>query len=154
MHKSTMPFLFVSLLLMLLPFGSSINILSNAMAFNIVPSMNNGDEKQNYMERYDKFYQDNSFRENYYNYHKQHHHNQQQVEQKQQQPMSFNKFNIPDNPYENDLIDMVNDYADKYNKQLDGNNNDPSRNGDGGTGDLTAMEKITKLKKQWLDQLS
>jgi DNA anti-recombination protein RmuC len=67
---------------MLLPFGTSINIISKAMAFNIVPSMNNDDE-QDYLQRYEKFYKDDSFREDYYNYHKQHHkhnHHQQQIE--------------------------------------------------------------------------
>ena len=147
MHMSTMPFLFVSSLLMLLPFDSSINILSNAMAFNMVPSINNGNEEQNYMQKYDKFYQDDSFRENYYNYHKQHHHNQQLS-------MGLNEYNIHDNPYKDNLIDMVNDYAEKYNYTSVGNNNDTPRNGDGETGDLTAMEKITKLKQQWLSQLS
>jgi hypothetical protein len=56
---------------MLLPIGTSMNIISKAMALNIVPSMNN--EKQDSLEKYAKFYNDNNFRENYYNYHKKHH---------------------------------------------------------------------------------
>jgi DNA anti-recombination protein RmuC len=82
MHKLIILFLLVGSLVMLLPFGTSINIISKAMAFNIVPSMNNDDE-QDYLQRYEKFYKDDSFREDYYNYHKQHHkhnHHQQQIE--------------------------------------------------------------------------
>ena len=65
---------------MLIPFGSSINIFLNAMALNMVPSMNN--YEQDLLKKYEKFYKDDSFREAYYNYHRQHHqqHNQQQIE--------------------------------------------------------------------------
>ena len=68
---------------MLLPFGTSINIISKTMAFNIVPSMNND---KDYLQRYEKFYKDDSFREAYYNYHKQHHQHQhqQQIEKLKQ----------------------------------------------------------------------
>lgn len=52
---------------MLLPFGSNMILFSNVMALNIVPSMNND---ENYLQKYEKFYKDESFRETYYNYHK------------------------------------------------------------------------------------
>ena len=66
---------------MLLPFGSNMILFSNVMALNIVPSMNND---ENYLQKYEKFYNDERFRETYYNYHKQHHqHNQQQQQQQQ-----------------------------------------------------------------------
>ena len=55
---------------MLLPFGTSLNIFSNAMAEEMNPYLNNEDS----LEQYEKFYKDDSFRETYYNYHKQHHH--------------------------------------------------------------------------------
>ena len=73
-------FLLIGLLVMLIPFGSSINIFLNAMALNMVPSMNN--YEQDLLKKYEKFYKDDSFREAYYNYHRQHHqqHNQQQIE--------------------------------------------------------------------------
>jgi DNA anti-recombination protein RmuC len=56
-------------LVMLLPFGTSLNIISNAMAEEMNPYLNNEDS----MEKYGKFYNDDSFREDYYNYHKKHH---------------------------------------------------------------------------------
>lgn len=56
-------------LVMLLPFGTSLNIFSNAMAEEMNPYLNNEDS----LEKYEKFYKDDSFRETYYNYHKQHH---------------------------------------------------------------------------------
>ena len=78
MHKLIL-FLLVSSLVMLLPFGISMNIISKAMALNIVSSINN--DEQDYLQRYAKFYEDDKFREAYYNYHKQHHqHHQQQIE--------------------------------------------------------------------------
>ena len=64
-------FLVVGSLIMLLPIGTSMNIISKAMSLNIVPSISN--DKQDYLQRYEQFYKDDSFRENYYNYHKQHH---------------------------------------------------------------------------------
>ena len=86
MHKSII--IFLGLLVVLLPFGTSMNIFSNAMALNIVPSMNN--DEQDYLQKYEKFYKDNSFRETYYNYHKQHHHQQEQQQQQQNQESRYN----------------------------------------------------------------
>ena len=77
-------FLLIGPLIVLLPFSSSMNIFSNAIALNIVPSMNNDD--QDYLQRYERFYKDESFREDYYNYHKQHH------QQEQQQQSSHNNY--------------------------------------------------------------
>ncbi|MGE5633831.1 MAG: hypothetical protein ACM3VV_01235 [Deltaproteobacteria bacterium] len=72
-------------LVMLLPFGTSLNIFSNAMAEEMNPYLNNEDS----LEKYEKFYKDDSFRETYYNYHKQHHHQlepqQLQIENEVQQ---------------------------------------------------------------------
>jgi uncharacterized protein YxeA len=56
-------------LIMLLPIGTSLNIFSNAMAEEMNPYLNNEDS----LEKYAKFYNDDSFREDYYNYHKKHH---------------------------------------------------------------------------------
>ena len=92
MHKSII--IFLGLLVVLLPFGTSMNIFSNAMALNIVPSMNN--DEQDYLQKYEKFYKDNSFRETYYNYHKQHHHQQEQQQQQQNQESRYND-NYDDN---------------------------------------------------------
>ena len=66
---NSMIFLLGSLLVMLLPFGTSLNIISNAMAEEMNPYLNNEDS----MEKYEQFYKDDSFRENHYNYHKKHH---------------------------------------------------------------------------------
>jgi DNA anti-recombination protein RmuC len=70
-------------LVMLLPFGSSMNIFSDVMAVEMNLYMDNED----YSQRYEKFYKDDSFREAYYNYHKQHHQEeqQQQIEKEVQQ---------------------------------------------------------------------
>jgi hypothetical protein len=67
--QNSMIFLVVGSLVMLLPFGTILNIISNAMAEEMNPYRNNEDS----LERYAKFYNDDSFRENYYNYHKKHH---------------------------------------------------------------------------------
>jgi hypothetical protein len=71
-------------LVMLLPFGSSMNIFSDVMAVEMNLYMDNED----YSQRYEKFYKDDSFREAYYNYHKQLHHQEaqhQQIEKEVQQ---------------------------------------------------------------------
>jgi hypothetical protein len=72
--------------------------------------MNNED----YLQRYEKFYKDDKFREAYYNYHKQHHHQeeQQQVEnevqhrfKQQQQQSSITGSILPqDNTQQNPSI--------------------------------------------------
>ena len=69
-------FLFLSTVIfgVILLVGVNIDFISNAMALNLVPSTN---EDENYLKRYDKFYQDDDFREAYYNYHQQQHHYQQ-----------------------------------------------------------------------------
>ena len=61
-------------LVMLLSFGNNLNIFSNAMTKEMNTYMDNED----YSQRYEKFYKDDSFREAYYNYHKQHHQEEQQ----------------------------------------------------------------------------
>ena len=118
MHKSII-FLFGSLV-MLLPFGSSMNIISNAMAVEMNPDMNNED----YSQRYERFYKDDSFREAYYNYHKQHH----QDEQQKQQSSYNDYYNYETDQYERYAMDMANDYADKY-KSSYGNDNNNYYNG-------------------------
>ena len=57
---------------MIMLFLSSFNmdIFSNAMALKMNPYTNN---EEDYLQRYERFYKDDSFREAYYNYHKQHH---------------------------------------------------------------------------------
>src|SRR5215217_5224646 len=74
MHKSIL-FLLICSLIMLLSFGSSISILSNSLA---VEGMNQDMNNQDSSQIYEKFYKDDSFREAYYNYHKQHHQQEQQ----------------------------------------------------------------------------
>ena len=82
--QNSIIFLVVDSLILLLPIGSSINVISKALALNIVPSISN--EKQDYLQWYEQFYKDESFREDYYNYHKQHpQHHQQQIENEVQQ---------------------------------------------------------------------
>ena len=69
-------FLFLSSLMvgMILLVGININFISHAMALNISPST---DEVEDYLKRYEKFYKDENFREDYYSYHKQHHQQEQ-----------------------------------------------------------------------------
>jgi|GEM_PF-3139821 len=69
-------------MLFLLPFN--LNIFSNAMAVEESNPYTNNDD---YLQRYEKFYKDDSFREVYYNYHKQHH----QLGQQQQQSEEYKK---------------------------------------------------------------
>ena len=76
------------IMLFLLPFN--INIFSNAMAVEEINSYTNNDD---YLQRYEKFYKDDSFREAYYNYHKQHHqHGQQQQQQSQEYQKDTNAY--------------------------------------------------------------
>src|SRR5215211_772332 len=93
MHKSIL-FLLICSLIMLLSFGSSISILSNSLA--IEEGMNSHMNNQDSSQIYEKFYKDNSFRETYYNYHKQHHHQQEQQQQQQNQESRYND-NYDDN---------------------------------------------------------
>jgi hypothetical protein len=53
-------------LVMLIPYSTNLNIISNAMAEEMNPYLNNEDS----LEKYTKIYNDDSFRESYYNYHK------------------------------------------------------------------------------------
>lgn len=54
----------------LLPIGDSISLVSNVMGEK---SSEDFLKTTDYSQRYEKFYKDESFRENYYNYHKQSH---------------------------------------------------------------------------------
>ncbi len=85
MYK-TIIFLLYSLVITL-PIDSNINILSNAIADEDTNQYINNED---YLQRYEKFYKDDKFREAYYNYHKQHHHQeeQQQMENEIQQRFS------------------------------------------------------------------
>jgi len=78
MERPLFLFLSSAMIGIILQVGINLNFISNAMAFNLDPSTN---EAENYLKRYEKFYKDDSFREAYYNYHKQYH---QQEEQPQQ----------------------------------------------------------------------
>ena len=93
MHNSILIFLLISSLVMIIPFGSSMNIFLNALAVEMNPDMNNDDLSQ----RYERFYKDDNFREAYYNYHKQHHQQEQQ-----QQQTSYNNDDSYDSDYEPD----------------------------------------------------
>ena len=87
MHRSILLLLLLGSLVILMPIGTSINFILGVMALDLVPSTNNSDE-HDYLQRYEKFYKDDNFREAYYNYHKQHH----QQEQQQQQQLSHNDY--------------------------------------------------------------
>ena len=93
---------------MLLLIAINMNIISKANALNIIPSLNNNDE-QDYLQRYEKFYKDESFREAYYNYHKQHH----QQEQQQQQLSHNDYYN-----YETDHHNTPKYYAKDINNNI------------------------------------
>jgi hypothetical protein len=157
---------------MLLPFGTSMNIISKAMSLNIVPSMDN--DEQDYMERYEKFYEDDEFRESYYNYHKQHHqqikneaqqsisqetkqhhhhhHHQKQVEKEVQLSISQELQQQKQNslteslPQPGGLTD-----SNTNTRSLESSLSPPIIAQK--TGDLSALEKITKLKQQRLELL-
>jgi hypothetical protein len=91
-----------------------MNIFSYAMALKTNPYMNN---EEDYLQRYEKFYKDDSFREAYYNYHKQQHH---QHEQKQQQSQEYQKVtNVYDNKDYTDN-NSYNRYYDDYNSYYPG----------------------------------
>ncbi len=82
MHK-TIIFLLYSLVITL-PIDSNMNILSNSIADEDTNQYINNED---YLQRYEKFYKDDKFREAYYNYHKQRHH-----QEEQQQPLSHNDY--------------------------------------------------------------
>ena len=105
MHNSIILFLLVGLLVMLIPFGSSMNIFLNALAVEMNPDMNNDDLSQ----RYERFYKDDNFREAYYNYHKQHH------QQEQKQPTSYNNDYSYDSDSEPEYSSYKLDYKPEYN---------------------------------------
>jgi hypothetical protein len=106
MHKSALIFL-LGLMVILLPFGTSINIISSAIAQKN-PYMNNND----YTQRYERFYKDDGFREVYYNYHKQHHQQeQQQIEQIERYQQNDNAYG-----YNSNYNDNAN-YYDTYNDE-------------------------------------
>lgn len=77
---------------------ASMNIFSNAMAFKMNTDTNNED----YSQRYERFYQDDSFRENYY---KQLDQQQQQQQQSNYNDYAYNddkKVSYSNNDYDND----------------------------------------------------
>ena len=111
MHNSILKFLLVSSLVMIIPFGTSMNIFLNALAVEMNPDMNNDD----YSQRYERFYKDDSFGEAYSNYHKQHH----QLEQ--QQHTGYNNDYSYDSDYEPDYSSYTLDYEPEYNS--DGKDN-------------------------------
>lgn len=121
-HKVT--FFFIASLVMLVPFAS-INIFSNAMAVEEMnPYMNNED----YSQRYERFYQDDSFRESYYDYHKQHH----------QQQTSYNNDYSYDSDYEPEYSFYKPNYEQEYNSyENDSNNKDKSKDSE-----VSSIKKI------------
>ena len=113
-------FLLICSLIVLLPFSSSTNIFSNAIALNIVPSMNNDD--QDYLQRYERFYKDESFREDYYNYETDHHNNNK----KYYATDPKNNIGIPYPHDENNNYDKVkysSNYESEYSHHTNENNN-------------------------------
>ena len=92
---------------MLLPLGNGMNKSSNAMALteDLYPDMTKVGIDYS---QYDRFFKDDNFRENYYNYHKQQHQHQPQ-----QSGYDNNDYNI----YETDkTTKYVNDMADYVEK--------------------------------------
>ena len=166
-------FLLAGSLVMLLPFGTSINIISKATALNIVTSMDN-EEEQDYLQRYEKFYEDDEFRESYYNYHKQHH---QQIKNEPQQSISQEPKQHHHHHHHQKQIEkgVQQSISQKLQQQkqnslteslpqpeglTDSNTNTRSLESSLSppiiaqkTGDLSALEKVTKLKQQWLELL-
>ena len=85
MHKSVTTIFGILLtgsMIMLFLSSFNINIFSNAMAVEEINSYTNNDD---YLQKYEKFYKDDSFREAYYNYHKQHHQQGQQQQSEEYQ---------------------------------------------------------------------
>ncbi len=124
MHKAKIFLLAVFSLIMLVPFGNGINTNSNATALtqDLYPDMTTGSVDYS---QYDRFYKDDNFRENYYNYHKQQHH--------QSQPSSYDhhdydKYGTDETvQYVNDMADYV---EDKYQPYAKDNNHIKSQNSD------------------------
>ena len=116
MHKSIL-FLLICSLIMLLSFGSSISILSNSLA--IEEGMNSHMNNQDSSQIYEKFYKDDSFREAYYNYHKQHH----QQEQQNQESRYNDNYDNNEKAYYN----YNNNNNEKASYNYNNNNNDKSK---------------------------
>ena len=79
MHKVKLIFLAgFSMIMLIIPLGNNgMNTISNAMAFteDLYPDLTKVGVDYS---QYDRFYKDDNFRENYYNYHKQQHQHQPQ----------------------------------------------------------------------------
>ena len=100
MHKSAKTIFLTAPLIMLVSFAS-MNIFSNAMAFKMNTDMNNEDHSQ----RYEKFYQDDSFREDSYKQLDQQEQQQQQQQQSNYNDYAYNddkKVSYSNNDYDND----------------------------------------------------
>jgi hypothetical protein len=145
--------------------------ISNANALNMIPSMDNNDE-QDYLQRYEKFYEDDKFREDYYNYHKQHHqqiankeqlrtsqepqqnhhHHHKQIEKEKQ---SFiQKLQQQHNSMIESLTQPGGPTASTTNTRgLESTLSSPPIIAQGTEEDLSALEKIAKLKQQWIELL-
>jgi hypothetical protein len=117
MHKAKLFLLAVFSLTMLLPLGNDMNKSSNAMALteDLYPDLTKVGVDYS---QYDRFYKDDNFRENYYNYHKQQH--QYQPQQSSYDNINNDKYGTEKTvQYVNDMADYVEDkylpYAnDKY----------------------------------------
>jgi len=102
MHKSAKTIFLTAPLIMLVSFAS-MNIFSNAMAFKMNTDTNNEDHSQ----RYERFYQDDSFREDSYK-------QLDQQEQQQQQQSNYNDYSYNDDKkvsYSNNDYDNDNRYS-------------------------------------------
>ncbi|HET7642009.1 MAG TPA: hypothetical protein VFK40_00755 [Nitrososphaeraceae archaeon] len=114
MHKAKLLLLAVFSLTMLLPLGNGMNKSSNAMALteDLYPDMTKVGIDYS---QYDRFYKDDNFRENYYNYHKQQHQHQPQ-----QSGYDNNDYNIYETDkttkYVNDMADYVEEKYQPYAK--------------------------------------
>jgi hypothetical protein len=106
MHNAKLFLLAVFSLTILVPFGSGLNKSSNAMALteDLYPDMTTGGGVD--YSQYDKFYKDDNFRENYYNYHKQQH--QHQLQQPGYENNDYNTYETEKTTkYVNEMADYV-----------------------------------------------
>jgi hypothetical protein len=126
MHKAKIFLLTVFSLTMLFPLSSSMNTSFYAIAIeeDLYPDMTTGGGVD--YSQYDRFYKDDNFRENYYNFHKQQH--QHQPQQSGYDNNDYNTYEIDKTTkYVNDMADYV---EEKYQPYANDNNYVKSQNSD------------------------
>ncbi|HJT84065.1 MAG TPA: hypothetical protein VJ697_06245, partial [Nitrososphaeraceae archaeon] len=129
MHKAKLLLLALISLTMLVPFGNGMNTSFKAMALtdDVYPDMTKVGVDYS---QYDRFYKDDNFRENYYNYHNQQHQHQHPQQSSYDNDNDHNTYETEiTTKYVNDMADYVEDKYQPYSKEpnykSNYNDNDP-----------------------------